>query len=73
MVVKFFVGGGVRRYAAETRAETAKTKRILMTVEIKTLKTTRGTNWRDRMKNEQIRQDCEIQDIVRWIRARQRC
>jgi len=56
------------RYAAETEAETSKTKRIPRTTETRTLRITRGVNWRDRMSNEQIRHDCSIRDIIRWIR-----
>lgn len=63
----------VLTYAAEARADTAKTKRILRMAEMKTLRAIRGINLKDRMESEQIRQDCEIQDIVRWTRARWRC
>lgn len=59
-------------YTAETRADIIKMKRILRTTEMRTLRAIRGVTLRDRMRNEQIRQDCDIQNIVRWSRARRR-
>lgn len=59
-------------YAAETRAETTTTKRILRTTEMKTLRAITGNTLRDRRRNEDIRRDCETQDVVRWIRKRRR-
>lgn len=57
-------------YAAETRAETTTTNRILRTM--KTLRAITLNALKDRRRNEDIRRDCETQDMVRWIRKRRR-
>ncbi|XP_072766481.1 uncharacterized protein [Anoplolepis gracilipes] len=59
-------------YAVETRADITRTKRILRTTEMRTLRAIRGVNLGDRMRSEQIRRECKIQDIVRWTRTRRR-
>jgi hypothetical protein len=35
------------------------------------LRAIRKASLKDRIKSEQIKQDCDIQDVVRWIRTRQ--
>mgnify|MGYP006948248671 FL=1 len=62
----------VMTYAIETRAETAATKKLLRTTEMKTLRSIAGYTLRDRKRNELIREQCNIQDIVRWSRQRRR-
>lgn len=59
-------------YAAETRAETAKTKRIMRTTEMKTLRSIAGVTLHDRVRSDNIRETCKIQDVVRWVRTRRR-
>lgn len=52
-------------YAAETRADTSKTKRIMRTTEMKILRRIQGINLRDRVRRTTIRENCKIQDVVR--------
>lgn len=59
-------------YAAETRSDTNRTLQLMRTVEMKTLRTIQGKTLHDRIRNEDIRQQCEIQDIGRWVRQRRR-
>ncbi|KYQ46837.1 hypothetical protein ALC60_14128, partial [Trachymyrmex zeteki] len=47
-------------------------KRSLRTSEMKILRSTVGKTRRDRVRNDNIRQQCNIQDIVRWGRERRR-
>lgn len=37
------------------------------------LKTIKGVTLRDRIRNQDIREELEIQDVVRWARTRKRC
>jgi len=60
----------IMTYAAETRADTRRTKAILRTTEMRILRTIVGCTVRDRVRNEQIRNICDIYDIVRWTRKR---
>jgi len=46
-------------------------ERTLRTAEMRTLKAIRRVTWRDKVRNEQIK-DRDIQDIVRWIEVRRR-
>lgn len=62
----------VLTYAAETRAETSHTKRLLRTTEMKVLRSIRGISLRDRVRNEDTLRETGVQDVVRWIRARRR-
>ena len=62
----------IMAYAGETRAETAVTKRLLRTGEMKTLRAITGHSLRDHRRNDEIRQQCEVEDVVRWIRTRRR-
>lgn len=59
-------------YAAETREETSKTKKIIRTTEMKILRTIKGVTLREQIRSEAIRNKLEIQDIMRWTRARRR-
>ena len=59
-------------YAIETRAETSKTKALARTTELKTLRSILGVSLFDHIRNEEIRQRCGVQDIVRWARVRRR-
>ncbi|XP_056641765.1 uncharacterized protein LOC130448413 [Diorhabda sublineata] len=62
----------VMTYAIEMRAETATTKRILRTTEMKTLRSITGKTLRDRIRSNEIRRMCDVPDIVRWARTRRR-
>ena len=59
-------------YAGETRADTSKTKSMLRIIEIKILRNIAGCTLRDRIKNTNIREFCNVQDVVRWVRQRRR-
>ena len=58
-------------YAVETRADTSKTKQLLRTTEMNTLRTIIGKTRRDRVKNVDVRKECcEIQDVVKFTKKR---
>lgn len=59
-------------YANETRAETSKTKRMMKTIEMKILRTVKGVILKDRVRSDTIRQELNIQDVVRWTKTRRR-
>lgn len=60
----------IMTYAGETRAETTSIKQYL--IEMRILRAIMGYTKYDRKTNEKIRQECGIQDVVRWIRRRRR-
>ncbi|XP_044760217.1 uncharacterized protein LOC123317675 [Coccinella septempunctata] len=62
----------VMTYAIETRAENTATKRLLRTTEMRALRSIAGYALLDRKRNEEIREICDIQDVVRWARKRRR-
>lgn len=62
----------VLTYAAETRSETSTTKRMARTTEMRILRCIKGVTLRDRVRSADIREELEVQDVVRWIRARRR-
>ena len=57
-------------YAAETRADTTKTKQMLETTEMNILRKIVGKTRRDRVRNENIRQQLEIEKIGEWVERR---
>ena len=59
-------------YAIETRAENATTKRLLQTTEMRTLRGITGCSLRDHIRNNDIRTQYGILDVVRWGRIRKR-
>jgi hypothetical protein len=59
-------------YGIETRADTVRTKSLLRTTEMKTLRKIAGKTLRDRVRNDKIREMCDVQDVVRWGRQRRR-
>jgi len=59
-------------FGIETRKETNKTKRMLRVAEMKTLRTIMGKRRIDQIRNTSIREQCGVQDIVRWGRQRKR-
>ena len=57
-------------YATETRTDTAKTRQLLEVTEMKTpRRITNKTKW-DRVRNDRIRELCEIQNITSWVQRR---
>lgn len=62
----------VLTYAVETRAENTITKRLLRTAEMRILRSIAGYTLFDHKRNEEIREICDIQDVVRWARNRRR-
>ena len=63
----------IMTYTAETRPETAKTKRLLETTEIKVLRGIAGKTLLDRETSENIRRTCEIEeDINCWVLKRKK-
>lgn len=59
-------------YAAETRAETTKTKKLLRSTEMKTLRAIKGVTLRDQIRSSAIRDELQTEDVVRWVRSRRR-
>ena len=59
-------------YGIEARADTVRTKSMLRTTEMKTLRAIAGKTLRDRVRNTTIREVCDVQDVVRWGRQRLR-
>jgi len=45
------------------RAETSKTKKNLKTAEMRMLRAIRRVTWGDKVRNEQMRKDCNVQNI----------
>ena len=62
----------ITTYGAETRAETERTKQLLRTTEMKTLRSAIGVTLWDRMRNKDVRDQCNIQDINKWIQVRRK-
>lgn len=62
----------VLTYAVETRADTAITKQIYRTTEMRTLRAIKGVTLRDHVRSHDIRQELEVQDIACWARVRRR-
>lgn len=62
----------IMTYAIETRAENTTTKRLLRSTEMRTLRSITGYTLLDHKRSEEIREICEVQDIVRWSRNRRR-
>jgi hypothetical protein len=52
-------------YAAETRAETSKTKQLLRSAEIRVLGNIKGVTLRDRIRSDDIRAECKVIDVAR--------
>jgi len=58
----------IMTYGIETREETNKMIRMLRVAEMNTLRTIMGKTRIDRIRNTEIREQCGVQDIVRWGR-----
>jgi len=59
-------------YSIETRPDTRKTKQILRTNEMKILRNITNKRLTDRIRSQVIREECGVEDIVRWGRERRR-
>ncbi|XP_055389680.1 uncharacterized protein LOC129618740 [Condylostylus longicornis] len=59
-------------YSAETRAETSRTKQMARKTEMRMLSEITGYSLGNRIRSEAIREECNIQDVVRWTRSRRR-
>ncbi|XP_055378969.1 uncharacterized protein LOC129610426 [Condylostylus longicornis] len=62
----------IMTYAAETRADTSSTKQRLRATEMQTLRQICGYTLLDKKRSADVREECKIQDIVRWTRCRRR-
>ncbi|XP_057652719.1 uncharacterized protein LOC130891773 [Diorhabda carinulata] len=62
----------IMTYAAETRPDTAKTKRLLKTSEMKVLRKITGKTLLDRERSDDIRQKCRVENINEWVLSRKR-
>ena len=57
---------------AETRAATTKTKQLLRTTEMNTLRAILGKTGFDRMKNIDILERCSLQEVVKFVKSRRK-
>ncbi|XP_060525304.1 uncharacterized protein LOC132701439 [Cylas formicarius] len=62
----------IMTYAIETREDTNKTKRLLLVAEMKVPRSIASKTRRDHVRKIDIREQCDVQDIVRWGRQRRR-
>ncbi|KAK4880080.1 hypothetical protein RN001_008226 [Aquatica leii] len=62
----------VMTYAAETRADSSKTKQLMRTTEINTLRMITVRTRLDKVRNSEVRENCGVPDIVRFVRKRRR-
>lgn len=62
----------IMTYGIEVREETTKTKSMLRVAEMKILRSILGKTRRDRVRNDVIRDKCQVKDVVRWGRQRKR-
>uniref|UniRef100_A0A6P7G326 Uncharacterized protein LOC114333346 n=1 Tax=Diabrotica virgifera virgifera TaxID=50390 RepID=A0A6P7G326_DIAVI len=56
----------IMTYTAETRADTAKTQRLLETAEMKVLRKITNHTLKDRVRSEEMRTRCVIEEINIW-------
>ncbi|CAG9827423.1 unnamed protein product, partial [Diabrotica balteata] len=56
----------IMTYAAETRPDTERTKRMLETAEMKTLESRDKNTW-DKGRSTDIRRGCKVENIKNWI------
>jgi len=62
----------IMTYGAESRADTAKTKQLLKTTEMNTLRAILGKTRLDRMKNIDILERCNIQTVTKFVKNRRK-
>ncbi|XP_048521542.1 uncharacterized protein LOC125504129 [Dendroctonus ponderosae] len=59
-------------YASETRAETSRTKQVMRCAEMKTLRTIKVVTLRDQIRSSTIREELQVDDVVKWVGTRRR-
>ena len=59
-------------YGIEARADTTVTQQLLQTAEMRVIRAIQGKTLLDKIRNEDLRATCGIQDIVSWVRVRRR-
>ncbi|XP_044767088.1 uncharacterized protein LOC123322993 [Coccinella septempunctata] len=64
--------GSIMTYCAETRADTARTKRLLETTEMKVLRRIAGKTLLDGETSASIRKTCKTEDINEWALERKK-
>ena len=62
----------VMTYGAETRAETSRTKQLIRTVEMNTLRAIVGKTRLDRVRNSTVREQCRVQDVSKFVKVRRK-
>ncbi|XP_056633386.1 uncharacterized protein LOC130442984 [Diorhabda sublineata] len=62
----------IMTYGTEVREDTNMMKQMLRVAEMKTLRSIVEKTRRDRVRNTDVKEQCGIQDIVRWGRQRKR-
>ena len=62
----------IMTYGAETRAAPTKTKRLLRTTEMNTLRAILGKTSFDRMKNIDILERRNFQEVVKFVKSRRK-
>jgi len=70
--VRIYKTRPIMTYGIVTKEETNITKRMLRVAEMETLRTTMGKTRIDRIRNIDVREQCGVQNIVRWGRQRKR-
>lgn len=55
-------------YAVEMTANTSKMVQLMRNVKMRILKTIHGKTLQDRIRNEELRECSNIQDVARWTR-----
>ena len=60
----------IMTYTAETRPDTAKTKQLLETTEMRVLRRIAGKTLLDRERNESIRRACKVENVNEWVLSR---
>ena len=62
----------IMTYGTETRAATTKTKQLLRTTEMNTARAILGKTRFDRMKNVDILERCNLQEVVKFVKGRRK-
>ena len=62
----------IMTYGAETTAATTKTKQLLRTTEMNTARAILGKTRFDRMKNIDIIERCNLQEVVKFVKSRRK-
>ena len=57
-------------YSVETAAVTSKIKNKMSTLEMRVLRKIKGCTLRDRIRNDNIRESCQITPITEWVASR---